>query len=47
MKTWRAYIGCNGKPSHIGYFDVETEAAKAYNENAKIKYGEYACLNEI
>ena len=44
---WRAYIGDNGQHIHIGYFDTEIEAAKAYNENAKIRYGEYACLNEI
>jgi hypothetical protein len=42
---WRAYIGHKGKMQHIGYFDDELAAARAYDGKAKELFGEYACLN--
>lgn len=44
-KTWRAYIQINQKYMHLGYFEIEEDAALAYNEVAKIHHGEYANLN--
>jgi hypothetical protein len=38
---WKAYIA--GK--HIGYFDTEVEAARAYDEKARILFGQFARLN--
>lgn len=39
----------NGKRAKVfnKYFKCELTAARAYNEAAKIHYGEFACLNEI
>ncbi len=53
---WHKYIGkwyCNikkegitgGKQMHIGYFDNEEDAAKAYDEKAKEFHKEFANLN--
>jgi len=42
---WRANIRINNKQKHIGYFDHEIEAAKAYDEMAKTHYKEFAYLN--
>lgn len=42
---WQTAIGCDGKKVLIGYFDDETEAAKAYDEYARKLFGEYAYLN--
>lgn len=42
---WLATIG---KPSvHLGYFKNEQDAARAYNEDAVKRFGEFARLNEI
>ncbi len=42
---YKATISINGKKVHIGVFDTPIEAAKAYDEKAKVYYGEFACLN--
>jgi len=40
-------IGVNNKRIFLGNFDLEIDAAKAYNESALIYYKEYAVLNVI
>ncbi|MCX5634203.1 MAG: AP2 domain-containing protein [Phycisphaerae bacterium] len=42
---WRAVICVNGLDMHLGYYDEENEAAKAYDEAAKKYRGEFAFLN--
>ncbi len=44
-KKWSAEIKSNHRQIHLGYFDDEIEAAKAYDEAAKKYHGEFACLN--
>jgi len=44
-KKWVATIRSNNKRHHIGYFDNEITAAKAYDEKAKELHREFACLN--
>lgn len=46
-ERWTAKIGSNGRQYHIGLFDDEVEAAKAYNEAAKKHHGDRAILNEL
>lgn len=46
-KAWRADIKVNRKCVHLGVFDCEVEAAKAYNFAAIEYFGAYAQLNEI
>lgn len=45
IKKWRAYIGCDGKQRHLGYFDNPSDAAKAYDMEAMKTYGDAARLN--
>jgi len=44
-KYWDAQIGYNNKFIHIGCFDSEIEAAKAYDEKARELFGEFARCN--
>lgn len=42
---WLAKIALNTKPTYIGLFSDEIEAAKAYDKKAKQLFGEFAYLN--
>ncbi len=44
-KKWRARICINRKRIHIGYYNSENEAAKAYDQKAVELFGEFARLN--
>ncbi len=44
-KRWHAQIRVNKKQLHIGDFNDEIEAAKAYNTAAVLHFGEFASLN--
>lgn len=45
---WQAYIKLAGeKQRHLGYFDDEVEAAKAYNSAAVEAWGEFARPNSL
>jgi hypothetical protein len=44
---WDAQICLNGKNRYLGRFRTEVEAAKAYNEGARLHFGEFARLNEV
>lgn len=44
-KKWSAKILDNGQRRHLGYFLLPEEAARAYDEAAKIYHGEFAHLN--
>ncbi len=46
-RKWRARIGYGGLPHHLGYFDDEEDAARAYNEEALKQFREFALLNEV
>ena len=42
---WCAKISVNKKQIHIGYFDTEEDAARAYDEHALMYHGPYAKTN--
>jgi hypothetical protein len=44
---WIAQIRAGGQNKKIGIFTKEIDAARAYNNQAVIYFGRYACLNEI
>lgn len=46
-KSWKAQIGHNNKRIHIGEFDDEIEAAKAYDAKARELFGEWASPNFV
>lgn len=46
-KRFEAYIRENGRQRHLGMFDTAEDAARKYNERAKVLHGEFAALNEI
>ncbi len=45
LNKWQALISYNHEKIHLGYFDSEEDAARAYDEAAKIYHGEFATLN--
>ena len=44
-KNYHSYIKINQKRIHIGYYDREIDAAKAYDKKAKELYKEYSNIN--
>lgn len=44
-KRWVASIRKDGKLKHLGYFDIEEDAALAYDKAAIREFGEFAHLN--
>lgn len=42
---WRAYIAVNRRQQHLGLFENEIDAAKAYDMAAEKEFGEYAFYN--
>jgi HNH endonuclease len=46
-RIWRARIRFDSKDMHIGLYEIEEEAARAYNIAATELFGEYAYLSEV
>lgn len=46
-RKWKSAIKLNQKSINLGYFDDESEAAKAYNDAAEKYHGVFARLNDI
>ncbi len=44
-RTWRAKIVVDGRQLHLGTFADETEAAAAYDQAARIHFGDFAWTN--
>ena len=44
---WKAYIYLSQRRVHLGIFDSEECAAVAYNEAARMHFGDVARLNEV
>ncbi len=44
-KRWRAVVRSEGELVHIGYYNSEIEAAKAYDKRALELFGEFAYCN--
>jgi len=44
-RKWRARVMKNYEDNHIGYFDNEEDAARAYDRMALIVFGKFAKLN--
>ncbi len=45
QRKWMATISVDGRDRHLGYFDMEDDAARAYDAAAVELYGEFAQLN--
>lgn len=46
-KKWDVKVTKNGKHFRMGAFEIEIEAALAYNKKAKELHGEFAVLNNV
>ncbi len=44
-KKWTARVHSNNNTYHIGTFDTEIDAARAYDKKAAELHGQFACLN--
>ena len=44
-KKWQATIACNHKQVHLGYYELEEEAARVYDKKAIELFGEFARTN--
>ena len=42
---WLVHIGFNGVSTHVGYYDDEEEAGRAYDDLARQVFGEFARCN--
>ena len=45
QKKWKARIQHDGRKIYLGSFAKEIDAAKAYDEKAKVLFGQFAHLN--
>lgn len=43
--VWAAAIRRDGRNVHLGFFAIEEDAARAYDEAARRLHGEFACVN--
>ena len=44
---WRASISAEKRTKPLGYFEDEVAAARAYNHEAILQFGEFARLNDV
>lgn len=44
---WEAYVRYMGVRLGLGYFATQEEAARAYNDTARVLHGEFARLNDV
>lgn len=47
LGRWYAQIKLNGKSTHLGMFELEIDAARAYDKAAKNNFGEFASVNGV